>query len=266
MKLKIKFLSIIILLTVLSTSCKYQKLLKSSDNKAKFEKAKEYYEDGNYAKALTLFEQLIPIYRGTEKGEEISYFRAYCNYHLNSYIMAGHYFRKFTSSFPNSKFTEECAYMSAYCFYLDSPKTSLTQESTVRAITELELYLGRYPENERIDECNELISDLTLKLQKKSYENAFLYYKVGQYKAAAVAFKSSLEHFPDSQYKEEMMFLIVKSDYTYAIGSVYGKTVDRLNEALKDYKSFVREFPESEYLKELNKINDDINKKLDFLN
>ena len=118
MKLNIRFLSIIILLTIFSTSCTYQKLLKSNDNKAKFEKAKEYYGDSNYAKALTLFEQLIPIYRGTEKGEEISYYYAYSNYHIKSYILAGHYFRKFTSSFPNSKFTEECSFMSAYLLLL----------------------------------------------------------------------------------------------------------------------------------------------------
>ena len=87
MNRKIKYLLIIISLTVFSTSCKYQKLLKSSDNKAKYEQAKEYYENGDYAKALTLFEQLIPIYRGTEKGEEISYYYAYCNYHLKCYYI-----------------------------------------------------------------------------------------------------------------------------------------------------------------------------------
>lgn len=266
MNLKLKFFSIFILLVVFSTSCKYQKLLKSTDNKAKFENAKEYYEQENYAKAMTLFEQLIPIYRGTEKGEEISYYFAYCNYYLRNYILAGHYFRTFTSSFPNSKFTEECSYMSAYCYYLDSPKTSLSQESTVKAISELELYLGRYPESERIQECNELIDDLLRKLQKKSYDNAYLYYKVGQYKAAAVALKSSLENFPDSEFKEKMMYMIIKSEYTYALNSSYGKTTERLNDALRDYKSFVRKYPTSEYMKELSKIEKDINKKLDFLN
>jgi len=183
MNLKFKYLLIIISLAVFSSSCKYQKLLKSTDNKLKYEKAKEYYENEDYAKAMTLFEQLIPIYRGTEKGEEISYFYAYSNYHLKNYILAGHYFRKFINSFPNSKFTEECSFMSAYCYYLDSPKSTLAQESTAKAITELQLYMGRYPESERIDECNELMDDLTRKLQKKSFENALLYYNRELYKA-----------------------------------------------------------------------------------
>ncbi|OQY00997.1 MAG: hypothetical protein B6I20_08140 [Bacteroidetes bacterium 4572_117] len=266
MSSKVKYLLIFILSVTVLTSCKYQKLLKSTDNKLKYEKAKGYYEEEDYAKAMTLFEQLIPIYRGTEKGEEISYYYAYSNYHLKNYILAGHYFRKFLGSFPNSKFAEECAYMSAYCYYLDSPKTTLDQESTYKALNELELFLGRYPESERIDECNELMADLYSKLQKKSYENAMLYYNIGQYKAAAIAFESSLEHHPNSEYKEEMMYLTVKSNYTFAINSIHGKTVDRLNEALKAYKKFVREYPESEYMKDLTKINNSINKKLKFLN
>ncbi|RLD62415.1 MAG: outer membrane protein assembly factor BamD [Bacteroidetes bacterium] len=266
MNLKYKHLLIVALLAVFPTSCKYQKLLKSNDNKEKYEQAKNYYEEGDYAKSLTLYEQLIPIYRGTEKGEEISYYYAYCNYHLRNYILAGHYFRKFTSSFPNSQFAEECTFMNAYCYYLDSPKSTLAQESTFKALTEFSLYLGRYPESERAEECNDLIDDLSRKLQKKSYENAILYYKVGQYKAASVALKSSLEHFPDSEHREEMMYLIIKSEYTYAINSVHGKTVDRLNDALQEYKTFVRKFPESKHMKELSKINNDINKKLDFLN
>ena len=266
MNIKFKFLSIFLLLVAFSSSCKYQKLLKSTDNNDKYENAKVYYEKTDYAKAITLFEQLIPIYRGTEKGEEISYYFAYCNFHLKNYILAGHYFRTFTNSFPNSKFTEEASYMSAYCYYLDSPKTSLSQESTRKAITELELYISRYPKSERVAECNELIDDLFLKLQKKSYDNAYLYYKIGQYKAASVALKNSLDKYPNSKYREDIMYYIIKSEYIYALHSVYGKTTDRLNNTLKDYKSFVRNFPESEYMKELSKIEKDINNKLEFLN
>jgi len=266
MHLKLRYILIILIPIVFSTSCKYQKLLKSTDNKTKYEVAKEYYENEDYVKAMTLFEQLKPIYRGTEKGEEVSYYFAYCNYYTKNYILAGHYFRQFIGAFPNSQFAEECTFMNAYCYYLDSPKSTLAQESTYKALDEVQLYLGRYPDNDRMEECNELIDDLTRKLQKKAYDNAFLYYKVGQFKAASVALKSSLELYPDSEYREQTLYYIIKSDYTYALNSVYGKTTDRLKEALKDYKIFVKAFPESKYLKDLTKIHEDITKKLAFLN
>jgi outer membrane protein assembly factor BamD len=165
---------------LIGSSCEYQKLLKSSDSELKYKKAKEYYENKDYTRAMTLFEQLIPVFRGTDKGEEISYLFAYCNYYTKDYILAGHYFRRFAGSFPNSEYAEESSYMSAYCYYLDAPKPTLDQETTRKAIQEFQLYIGRYPESERISECNDLIDELRRRLEKKSYDNAMLYYKVEQ--------------------------------------------------------------------------------------
>ncbi|MBN1251331.1 MAG: outer membrane protein assembly factor BamD [Bacteroidales bacterium] len=261
-----KYFIVVIFLLIGVSSCKYQRLLKSSDTTLKYEKAKEYYDEGNYAKAMTLYEQLVPIYRGTEKGEEISYYFAHCNYNLKDYIMAGHYFNKFANSFPNSKYTEECSFLSAYCYYLDSPKTSLDQESTYKAISEIQLYLGRYPDTERMEQCNELLDELRKKLEVKSYDNAFLYYKIYQYKAAAIALKSSLEQFPETDSKEDILYYTLKSSYNYAINSVYDKAKSRLEVALKDYKTFVKNFPESEYNKDVNRIHESIIKKLEPFN
>ncbi|RLD79440.1 MAG: outer membrane protein assembly factor BamD, partial [Bacteroidetes bacterium] len=117
-----------------------------------------------------------------------------------------------------------------------------------------------------VNECNELIDDLFLKLQKKSYDNAYLYYKIGQYKAAAVALKSSLDNYPNSGYREDILYLIIKSKYIFALNSAYGKTTERLNEALIGYRIFVKSYPDSDYMKELLKIEKDINTKLEFLN
>ncbi len=265
MGLKIKYIAIAFVLVSVFSSCKYQKLLKSSDNKLKYEKAMEYYDNEDYIHAMTLFEQLIPIYRGTEKGEEISYRYAYCKFYTKNYIEAGHYFRRYINSFPNSAFTEECSYMSAYCYYLESPKPSLDQSSTYKALSELQLFMERYPESEHLLDCQNLIDELMEKLQKKSYDNAVLYYKIGQYKAASVALKSSLEKFPDTKYREEIMYRIVKSEYLFAVNSIYGKTLDRLKMARKDFKDFKREFPDSKYMKELKKINKDIEEKINLL-
>jgi len=265
MKLKVKYIAAMLVLASVFSSCQYQKLLKSSDNKLKYEKAMEYYDEEDYVHAMTLFEQLIPIYRGTEKGEEISYRYAYCKYYTKSYIEAGHYFRRYINSFPNSAFTEECSYMSAYCYYLESPKPSLDQASTYKALAELQLFMERYPESEHLLDCQTLIDELMKKLQKKSYDNAVLYYKIGQYKAASVALKSSLEKFPDSEYREEIMYRIVKSEYLLAVNSIYGKTLERLKSAHKDFRAFEREFPESKYIKELRKINVDIEEKINYL-
>ncbi len=95
---------------------KFNKLVKSSDMDAKYVAAVKYFDKEEYTRALTLFEELMGVYRGTAKAEEVHYYYAYCSYNLEDYIVAGYQFRSFVKNFPNSKHAEECAYMNAIVF------------------------------------------------------------------------------------------------------------------------------------------------------
>ncbi len=254
--------TLIVFFIFFAYSCKYQKLLKSSDSELKYTKANEYYEKGDYARAETLYEQLVPVFRGTVKGEEVSYKRAYCIYKNKDYITAGYKFRHFAVSYPNSEHARECSFMSAYCYYLNTPKSSLDQEFTNKAIREFGLFIGKYPKDKRVEECNQLIDELRDKLEQKSYDNAIMYYKMGHYKAATIALGNSLKDYPDSKFKEAIMFYIVKSHYKYATMSIESKKRERLENALRAYKKFSRSFSESKYNRELNRIHEHIKEKL----
>ena len=76
----VKKLLFLFLFIVGISSCQseYQKMLKSNDYEQMYTKALSYYETGEYFKAYSLFEKLIPVYRVTERGEKISYYIAYC--------------------------------------------------------------------------------------------------------------------------------------------------------------------------------------------
>lgn len=248
---------------IFAYSCKYQKLLKSSDSELKYTKAKEYYDKKDFARAMSLYEQLIPVYRGTVKGEEVAYLFAYCQFFQKDYITAAYRFRRFAVSYPNSKHAKECSFMSAYCSYLMAPKPSLDQEYTRKAIREFGLYVGRYPDDERVKECNKLIDELRSKLETKSYDNAMMYYKMGHYQAATIALENSLEDYPDTKYKENILFYVAKAHYKFATMSIHTKQRERLENALRAYKKFNRTFPESKYKKEMTRIYEHIKSKLE---
>jgi outer membrane protein assembly factor BamD len=114
----ISFTILVIALTVLTSCSNYQKLLKSTDSELKYDKAIEYYEKGDYYRAMQLFEQLNMIYRGTNKAESLNYYMAYCYYYQEEYIMAAYYFKRYAQSFPNTDRAEECLFMSAYSQFL----------------------------------------------------------------------------------------------------------------------------------------------------
>lgn len=247
---KLLYLLAIVALVQLSSCSKYQRLLKSTDNAKKYEMAVKYYEKQDYYRALQLFDEVIIVFRGKEQAEKIQYYYAYCYYGQGDYILASYHFRNFSKIYPNSKYAEECLYMSAYCKYQDSPSFSLDQTSTQDAIKELQLFINFYPKSERVTEANKLIDALRLKLTNKAFEIAKLYYKTESYNAAQIAFNNILKDFPETGYREEILFYIIKSDYSYAKRSVETKKQERFKNVIEAYNNLNASFPQTKFKNE----------------
>ncbi len=239
------------LFTLLLESCsEYNKILKSNDYELKYTKAKEYYNEGEYYKSLPLFEELMSFYRMTDKGEDVYYYYANNQYALKEYYMASYYFKRFAKNYPNSPRAQECAFLAAICKKELSPEYNLDQSETYAAIDEFQLFMDRYPNSNLVDSCNSVIRTLRAKLEKKSYENAKLFYRMEKYRSAVIAFNSTLQSYPDTDYKEEILFLIVKSNYLFASNSIESKKVERYEETIKSYHKFVDSFGSSKWLKQ----------------
>ncbi len=231
------FVFLFVFITLFSCS-KYQKILKSDDLEHKYESALKYYDDQEYFKAMTLFEEMIGLYRGLDKAEKIYYYYAYCNYYMEDYILAAYYFKNFLRTYPTSKHAEECAFIAAYCYYLNSPEPSLDQSNTMKAIEELKIFTNRYAKSDKVEECNNLIDMLRDKLEIKTFNNAKLYFNLSHYKAAVVSFNNLIIDYPDTRFKEEAYFLILKSNYLLALNSVDSKKKERFESTMAAYNAF----------------------------
>jgi outer membrane protein assembly factor BamD len=246
---------IILIISLLVSSCgEYGKLLKSTDFELKKEKAKEYYQEGQYVKASELLSQVLTRYRATEEAEELNWINAQCSYRMNDYIMAGTYFKTFSELYPYGRNTEEANFMVAMCDYNMSPRAELDQSNTLNAIDEFTLFINRFPVSDRLEEANQYIKVLQERLVEKSYLSAKLYSDMSQYKAAVTALDNSLKEYPETKYREEMMYLKLNSLFLYAENSVIEKQKERYQTALDEYYSFKEEFPGSIYDKEVAKI------------
>jgi len=237
------------------TSCsEYQKVMKSTNVEYKYEKAVEYYNEKEYFKSLPIMEDIIPVFRGTDKGEELYYMYAYANFYLDDYILASYQFKRFSSTYPISERAEECNFMSAYCNYLMSPDPTLDQSNTYRALEELQTFVNRYPESKLKDTCNELVDNLRFKLETKSYMKAKNYYKLRQYEAAIVSLNNTLSQFPDTDFREEITFVILQSSYYLAMNSIEEKKLERFNNTIEAYYNFIDNFGSGEYVAQAEKI------------
>ncbi|MFP4042011.1 MAG: outer membrane protein assembly factor BamD, partial [Bacteroidales bacterium] len=107
----------------------------------------------------------------------------------------------------------------------------------------------RYPNRERAEESRKLIEEMQDKLARKSYLSSRLYYDMEDYKAAIIALNNSLQEYPDSPYREEIRFLILKSKFLLARNSIKQKEEQRFQSTLDEYYTFIDQYPESEYEK-----------------
>ena len=242
------------LLVILSSCSKFEKLRKSPDNNLKYRKALEYYNKEDYDRASVLLDDISAVFRGDSKADSVNFYLAMCNYKLTYYTAAAEYFHICNQTNPYNVFAEEAEYLEAYCLYLDSPNPSLDQESTVKAIEQFQVFVKKYPESKHAPESSAFVVELQDKLVEKSFRSSKLYYDMKLYKSSIVALKSSMEEYPNTKYRENLMWMVLKSSFLLAENSIESKRKERYQATVDEYFSFVSEFPESKYKADAQKI------------
>ena len=232
----------------------YQKIVKSTDYEFKLKKAREYYDNKEYGRSSQLYQELVNIYRGTSRADQIYYYLAKSFYGEKDYVLTSHYFRLLLKEFPRSPFNEEAQYLIGYCYYLDSPNARLDQKTSQDAIDALQLFMNMFPGSSRVSDANKLIDEIREKLVYKSYLSGRLYYDLADYRAAVISLTNCIKEFPDSKYREELMFYLLKAKYLLGENSIDEKKRERLNNSLDEYFTFTDEYPQSKYRKEADRI------------
>jgi outer membrane protein assembly factor BamD len=229
-------------------------VLKSTDYEYKYRKALQYYEKKDYARAITLYEQIINYYRATVRGDSAIYFYAQSLYGQEDYVTAAYYFQELSNNYSRSPFVEEADFLNGYCYYLMSPRPSLDQENTNLAKASLQKFVYKHPNSQYVPECKRIIEELDQKLATKAYLNAKLYYDLEYYKAAIIALQNCITNYPNSQHREELRYMLLVSNFKLANNSIEEKKKERFQNTLDEYYTFISEYPKSKYASNVEKI------------
>ena len=242
----------LIAFTILSISllvfsgCEYDKLLKSDDFDNKYSKAKEYYAEGDYARALPLLDQLLSVKLGTVDEKEVRYYMAYCYYGQEDFFSASSLFRQVFNLFPLSGEAEECLFMSAKSMYQASPRYQLDQEYTYKANDAFQYFVDVYAKSSLVPEANGYMDELRAKLEEKLIAAAELYYNTEHYEAAAITYENVLNDFPDTRLAEEISYKIISCYFSYAGQSIVCRKEERYDKAISSYQDFISRYPTSD--------------------
>lgn len=239
---------------LLSSCGEYQKALKSTDIAVKYALAEQLYKDGKYKKSIRLFEQVVSGYAGKPQGERVLYMFGDAYFKSKQYSLAEYQFERFRKLYPKSEKVIEVSFMELKAAYLETPKYSVDQTLTNKALEKLQDFLDRHPNSEYSKEANEMTLELLTRLQRKEFEIAKQYDLISDYQAAIKSLDNFLSNNPGSIYKEEALYVRLHSAYEWAINSVEHKKLERLNIAKEAYETLVKSYPETKFKKEADKM------------
>ena len=244
---------------VLFSCGEYQKVLNKGTTEDQYKMATKMYEGKDFGKALRLFEKITPTYRGKPQMERIQFMVAQSNFNEKNYSISGYYFDRFAKNYPKSSKKEEAAFLSAYSYKLASPPFSLDPTDTNKALEAFQGFINEYPDSDKIEEANKHYKELRYKLQKKYFEIAKTYYRTADYdlrnyKAAIQAFDNLLSDYLGSEFKEEALYYRLKAAHDFVLKSTFRRKPERIADAISAYEKLKRNYPESKFMDDANKM------------
>jgi len=255
MKKSSRFFALAVLLMLAGLSaCKtqYDHIMESSDTDLKYKAAFDYFNAGKYTRSAALFESLTLMTNGSDRYDTVLYYLGLSNYSYKDYYTAESNFDQYLSYFPQGAFSEMAQFLRIDCLYRGTLRWELDQTPTYTAITAIGEYLREHPDGANADIARHRLQELGDRLDRKAYENAKLYYKMEDYKAARVALKNVLKEDSDNIYREDILYYAAMASYKYADMSVASKKKERFLVFQDDYLNFIGEYPDSHYRKELD--------------
>lgn len=244
-----KIITLLLLVTLFCSCNEYQTALKSEDVGVKFEMATKLYDAGKYSKAIRIFEQIAPAYRGKPQAEKLFYMFAQSYYKTEQFTLSGYQFESFVSGYPKSEKVQEAAYLGAKSYSMLSPVYSLDQVDTFKAIDKLQSFIDNYPNSEYLQEANKAMKVLNEKIEKKVFENAKGYNTISDYKSSLVAFDNFIADYPGTPFKEDALYYKLDSAYQLSVNSIPSKMEERLNVAKVAYFSLIKYKADTKYKK-----------------
>ena len=241
-----------ILALILLFGCQpINKILKNPDPQYKLRMAEQYYAKKKYVQAQQIYEDIMPFFRGQPEFEDIFYKYAYTAYNQKDYLNAENLFKNYLEVYPNSPRSEEIDFMRAYTYYKQSPKAELDQSATLKAMGIFQTFINTHPGSARNKEATEIIDQLRLKLEVKDRKAAQLYFDLGQFRAAAVAFNTMLNQYADTENADQYKLMAIKSYFRFAELSVEERKAERFEKVIEEANDFMDRYPQSPLAKEV---------------
>ena len=202
---------ILICISILLSSCGISNPF--DDNiayKTRFDDGLAFFEEENYVKASQQFNIIVDRASHTDLGDDALFFLAESYFLNKDYDLALVEFEKLVSRMGFSPYIEKSRWRICETLMLLSPNFYHDQESSKKAISQIQEFLDDFPNSEYSKDADKLINELRTRLAEKNMETGKLYVKLKAYDSAIVSYKIVVNEFYDTKFFNDANMEIIR--------------------------------------------------------
>ena len=192
-----------ILLMILLVGCGKKDVHLEEDLSPRFEKATGYFDKGKYSRAKEEFDYIIMADPGSKIANESQYYMAESMFQIEEYDEASIAFDRYVRFSPDYSKIEKARYRICECAINLSNSYQREQSQTHRALEQLQMFIEDFPASDLINDAEDAMLALRLKLAQKDYEVGRMYLKLEEYDSALIYFRSVLNHYYDTSFSDD---------------------------------------------------------------
>lgn len=166
----------------------------------RFERAKTLFDNEDYLEAINEFTVLTLQFQGSAYADDAQYYLGECRFARGEFLLGVFEYQQLMRNMPASPLVPDTQFKLGLSYTMLSPKSTLDQSYTLKAIDELQTFVEYYPSHPQATRAEEIIRDLTNKLAKKSFEIAEQYSKLEWYKSSIFYYDDVIEKYHDTEY------------------------------------------------------------------
>lgn len=169
-------------------------------------KIMDKFNDGKYLDAADRLEIFLINHAGSALSDSAQFILGECHFEMKEYIIAASEYQQLFVQYPQSTLAPEAEYKMAESFMRLSPKFSLDQEYSQKAIDTFQLFIEDFPNSPLVGDATGKIEELREKLAHKEFFNGMLYLKMDEYASSRIYFDLVLNNYYDTSYAPKAQF------------------------------------------------------------
>jgi len=202
---------VLICISIILSSCSISNPF--DDNipyKTRFDDGLAFFEEEKYVKASQQFNIIVERASHTDLGDDALFFLAESYFLNKDYDLALVEFEKLVSRMGFSPYIEKSRWRICETLMLLSPNFYHDQESSKKAISQIQEFLDDFPNSEYSKDADKLINELRTRLAEKNMETGKLYVKLKAYDSAIVSYKIVVNEFYDTKFFNDANMEIIR--------------------------------------------------------